>query len=55
MNLVTRTKCSASENAMEFRKIRRNRCDGEEVRIMKLTHELSNTERVVVKRCEVSS
>ena len=29
--------------------------DGEEVRRKKLTHELSNTERVVVKRCIVSS
>ena len=55
MNLVTRTKCSASENMMEFQKIQRNRCDGEKVRRKKLTHELSNTERVVVKRCIASS
>ena len=30
-------------------------CDDEEVRRKKLTHKLSDTERVVVKRCVASS
>ena len=38
-----------------FKRFEGIECDDEEVRRKKLTHELSDTEHVVVKRCKASS